>query len=85
MSPVPKHKFAPRIPPVATHASIRANIDQCYVAPRFFHANVQFSYIEKSFFVKITIEYLGFWVTREGIKPIDKKVEAIKNMMPPTS
>ena len=28
--------------------------------------------------------YLGFWVTRNGIRPINKKVEAIVNMTPPT-
>ena len=29
------------------------------------------------------MEYLGFWVTRNGIRLINKKVEAIVNMMPP--
>ena len=29
------------------------------------------------------MEYLGFWVTRNGIRPVDKKVEAIVNMTPP--
>ena len=29
------------------------------------------------------MEYLGFWVTRTGILPINKKVEAIVNMTPP--
>ena len=28
------------------------------------------------------MEYLGFWVTRTGIRLIDKKVEAIVNMKP---
>ena len=27
--------------------------------------------------------YLGFWVTRNGDRPINKKVEAMVNMMPP--
>ena len=31
------------------------------------------------------MEYLGFWVTCDGVKPIDKNTEAIKNMNPPTS
>ena len=31
------------------------------------------------------MEYLGFWVTRDGIKPINKKIEAMINMAPPTS
>ena len=29
------------------------------------------------------MEYLGFWVTSTGIRPINKKVEAIVNMRPP--
>ena len=29
------------------------------------------------------MEYLGFWVTRTGIRPINKKVESIVNMTPP--
>ena len=29
------------------------------------------------------MEYLGFWVTRNGIQPINKKVEAIENITPP--
>ena len=29
--------------------------------------------IEKSFFGKTEMEYLGFWVTHDGVKIIDKK------------
>ena len=28
--------------------------------------------IEKSFFGRTKMEYLDFWVTRDGVKPIDK-------------
>lgn len=38
---------------------------------------------KKSFFGKDELEYLGYWITRQGIKPIPKKVEAIKNIDPP--
>ena len=31
------------------------------------------------------MEYLGFWVTRDGVKPINKKTKAITNMAPPTT
>ena len=31
------------------------------------------------------MEYLGFWVTRDGFKRINRKIEAIPNMSPPTS
>ena len=40
--------------------------------------------IEKLFFGKTKMEYLGFWVTRNGIRPIKKKLEAIVTMKPPT-
>ena len=30
------------------------------------------------------MEYLGFWVTRDGVKPIKKIMETINNMKPPT-
>ena len=41
--------------------------------------------IEKSFFGKTEMEYLGFWVTRDVVKTINRKAEAITNMAPPTS
>ena len=31
------------------------------------------------------MEYLGFWVTRDGVKPINKKIESMTNMVPTTS
>ena len=40
--------------------------------------------IEKSFLGQTEMEYLGFWVTRNGKKTINKKIEAITNMKPPT-
>ena len=30
--------------------------------------------IEKSFFGQTKMEYLGLWVTRDGVKPISKKI-----------
>ena len=30
------------------------------------------------------MEYLGFWVTRGGVKPINRKIEFITNMAPLT-
>ena len=41
--------------------------------------------IEKSFFGKTEMEYLGFLVTRDVVKTINRKTEAITNMAPPTS
>lgn len=37
----------------------------------------------KSFFGRQELEYLGFWITREGIRPVTKKVEAFKLIQPP--
>ena len=31
------------------------------------------------------MEYLGFWATHDGVKPINKKIEPITNMVPPNS
>ena len=38
---------------------------------------------KKSFFARDQLEYLGFWVTRQGIQPVAKKVDAIHAMSPP--
>lgn len=38
---------------------------------------------KKSFFGKHELEYLGYWITRRGIQPIPKKVDAIKNLASP--
>ena len=38
---------------------------------------------KKSFFAKQELEYLGYWITREGVQPLPNKVEAIKNITPP--
>ena len=32
---------------------------------------------------KTNMEYIGFWVTRNGTQPINNKVESIVNMAPP--
>ncbi|MEX1327357.1 MAG: reverse transcriptase domain-containing protein, partial [Desulfobacterales bacterium] len=39
----------------------------------------------KSFFARGELEYLGYWITRDGIKPISKKVEAIQRIAQPTN
>ena len=40
--------------------------------------------IEKSFFGKTEMEYLGSWVTHDGVKRINRKIESITNMKPTT-
>jgi hypothetical protein len=37
----------------------------------------------KSYFAKHELEYLGYWITRDGIQPVSKKVEAIQRIAPP--
>ena len=39
---------------------------------------------KKSFFGRAELEYLGYWITREGIQPLPKKVKSILNIKPPT-
>ena len=39
----------------------------------------------KSTFCTDKIENLGYWITRNGIKPLEKKVQAILNLSPPTT
>ena len=38
---------------------------------------------KKSFLGHSELEYLDYWVTRDGITPLPKKVDAIKNIAPP--
>ncbi len=38
---------------------------------------------KKSFFGRPELEYLGYWITRNGIQPIPKKIEAIQKIAPP--
>ena len=38
---------------------------------------------KKSFFGKHELEYLGYWITRTGISPVAKKVEAIQQIATP--
>ena len=37
----------------------------------------------KLHFAKFEIEHLGYWITRNGIQPLPKKVEALQNIPPP--
>ena len=41
--------------------------------------------IERSFLEHTKMEYLCFWVKKNGVKPIDKKIGAITNMKSPIS
>ena len=39
--------------------------------------------VSKSSFCKDELEYLGFWITRKGVQPLTKKVEAILKIATP--
>ena len=43
------------------------------------------SHLKSSSFAKETLEFAGFKITMEGIKPKDKYVEAIRNFPTPTN
>lgn len=55
-----------------------------WVINKLLNANMRISK-EKSNFFKTSVEYLGFTVTREGIRTSQDKVEAIKNYSKPTT
>ncbi len=40
---------------------------------------------KKSFFGRTELEYLGYWITREGVQPLPKKVQAILNIKSSTN
>jgi len=40
---------------------------------------------KKSFFGRHELEYLGYWITREGVMPIPKKAQAIEDIATPTT
>ena len=37
----------------------------------------------KSFFARTELEYLGYWITRNGIQPMPNKVQAIQRLVEP--
>ena len=43
-----------------------------------FRANVR-----KYLFMEVKLEYLGYWLTRKGIQPQPKKVEAVQRILAP--
>ena len=41
--------------------------------------------LRRSFFIQTKVEYLGFLLTTDGIRPQPKKIEAITRIKPPTN
>jgi hypothetical protein len=50
--------------------------------PRLSTAGLRVNFPKSKFFAE-QIEYLGYWITRQGIQPIHNKVEAILNIKAP--
>ena len=40
---------------------------------------------DKSTFCAIEIEYLGFWITRQGVQPMTNQIVAIQNIARPAT
>ena len=38
---------------------------------------------DKSFFARSELEYLGYWITKEGIQSVPKKLQAIQAIKEP--
>ena len=55
-----------------------------HVSTRLYNAGLKVN-AKKSFFGKPELEYLGFWITRNVIRPLAKKVEAFLSIAPPTN
>ena len=61
----------------------RPSIDLTRSFTRIRKANLQVN-VTKSKFAAIETEYLGFNISRQGVKPQEKKIEAILNIATPT-
>jgi hypothetical protein len=59
-----------------------ADVDQVLKRPRDAGLKVNAS---KSLFEQQQLEYLGYWITREGIQPQPKKIQAILSIKTPTN
>ena len=70
---------------VLTHSTWEHHLNKlALVFSRIQNAGLKVNAV-KSFFGKNAIKYLGYWITRKGIQPLPKKVEALKNVLPPTT
>jgi len=76
--PVAHKSHWPIQPRVETHPILQPVVVRLSEAGLKINAN-------KSLFAISEIEYLGYWITRDGIQPLPKKVEAIQHIAPPTT
>jgi Reverse transcriptase (RNA-dependent DNA polymerase) len=62
---------------IITHSSFEEHIDKLKVVlGQLRDAGLKVN-CKKSFFAREELEYLGYWITRKGIKPTLSKVKAI--------
>jgi hypothetical protein len=65
-----------------THEEHLDHLDQ--VLTRLSEAGLKVN-ASKSFFCRSELEYLGYWINREGVRPTNKKVDAILKLEHPTT
>ena len=68
---------------VTTSGSLEDHLEQLSeVLTRLEHTGFRAN-VRKCFFAEAQLDYLGYWLTRAGIQPQPKKVEAILRLSPP--
>ena len=68
---------------IVTKGSFQDHLDKLeQVLTRLAEAGLKVN-VSKSHFCQHELEYLGYLINREGVRPTMKKVEAIKNLAPP--
>ena len=68
---------------VITNGSLDDHLDKLSVVlDKLWDAGLKVN-VKKSFFAKEELEYLGYWITQDGIQPTSSKVHAIANIALP--
>jgi len=69
---------------IISKGDFNEHLDQLEVAlTRLSEAGLKIN-ASKCSFCQAELEYLGYWITRNGIRPVTKKVEAIHRIQAPT-
>ena len=68
---------------IITQGKFREHLEQLeQVLERLSKAGLKVN-MSKNKLARTELEYLRYWITRQGIKPLNKKVEAINNLSTP--
>ena len=70
---------------LTTDSSLQDHLDKLNVVLQRLEEYGFRANLRKSFFAQTELDYLGFWITRNGIQPQPKKVEAIRRLLPPVT